>query len=155
MSEAVNNWKQSGSVYLWRYKSDRVKHAGWHFTADDDACECLIDLLDAMAAVSDATHRSLKLSPATEAVWGVPNFGLPRREALGTLTLRFLPTYEDLDIGYQDDRLTLQVGLARVQKLRAAILDVRLGGGDYHLSPNIRNDASRLWFWWMPWSVRR
>lgn len=155
MSSAVNSWKQAGRLFLWRYPALRKTHAGWHLTAEDDACDSLIALIEAMRTEREASRRTIAVSVPPEAVWSVPNFGAPLREALGSLTLNWDPAFDDLTLLETQDRLSLRVGDGRVDALLAGLKDIRRGEGDYALAPTDEHAAPPIWFWWMPWSGRR
>lgn len=154
MSDRVNTWKQLGRVYLWRYSNHLIRRIGWHFTAEAPACDSLIDLLDAMRSVADRSRRTITITRPTPPIWEVPNFGVPRTEALGPLTVSYDPSFSDLQLTEEEDRLVLRVGDERVEALLTGFRDVRRGDGDYGLWPSEKNAAPPLWFWWMPWSGR-
>lgn len=149
MPTAVNDWKQQGRVFVWRYPPHRRKHEGWHLTADAGGCDSLARLIEAMRAAPRPTRRTVRTSRATAPVWAVPNFGEPRKETPPPLTLRFEPGFTDLTLTEEDGRLVLRIGHARADELVAALEDVGRGGGDYALAPHERGAGPRLWFWWM------
>lgn len=149
MSEVVNAWKQKGRVFIWRYPPHKKTHEGWHLTAEDDACDSLIELLNAMRSTPRSSRRTVTISKPTARIWGVPNFGEPRREALGPLTILFDPQFSDLTLMEQNDRLLLRVGGARAEDLMTGLRDVRRGRGDYAFRPTERGVSPPIWFWWM------
>lgn len=155
MSTAVNSWKQAGRLFLWRYPPLRKKHAGWHLTAEDEACDSLIALIEAMRAERQDSRRTIAVTAPPEAVWSVPNIGAPIREAPGPLTLTWDPAFDDLTLLDAQDRLSLRVGDRRADDLLAGLKDIRRGEGDYALAPTDARSAPPIWFWWMPWSGRR
>jgi len=155
MLKAVNNWKQTGQVFIWRYGPQRKNHAGWHLTAEDDACEGVIALIEAMRAAGQASHRTITLSNPPEAVCAVPNFGAPLKEKLGPLTVHWDPSFSDLTLSEERERLSLRVGDPRADELLRGLRDIRRGEGDYSLAPTEKGAAPPIWFWWMPWSGRR
>lgn len=150
MSDAVNRWKQMGRIFLWRYPRHRKKHEGWHFTAEEIACDQLIILIDAMRKASGETHRTIALTHPDPAIWSVPNFGAPLKETLGPMTLHFAPSFDDLQLVQDGDRMLLRIGEARADELLDAIRDVHAGEGDYAIWPNQKKASPPLWFWWMP-----
>jgi hypothetical protein len=152
MSDPVNAWKQTGRVYLWRYPQHLTKRQGWHFTAEDEACDSLTQLVEAMRRVAETRRRTIAITKPTQPIWGVPNFGEPTKEALGPLTLVYDPLFPDLRLVEEDDRLLLRVGSERIDDLLTGLRDVRRGEGDYAYWANDKNTAPPLWFWWMPWS---
>lgn len=155
MSDPVNAWKQVGRVFLWRYPAHLSKRRGWHFTAEEDACDSLIQLVESMRSVAEVRRRTIAISKVSEAIWAVPNFGAPRKETLGPLTLSYDPLFPDLRLTEEDDRLLLRVGSQRVDDFLIGLRDVRRGQGDYAFGPTEKNAAHPLWFWWMPWSGSR
>lgn len=155
MSDPVNAWKQAGRVYLWRYSPHHTKRQGWHFTAEDDACDSLIELVEAMRGVAQIRRRTITITRPTQPIWEIPNFGEPRKEALGPLTLSYDPSFPDLRLTEEVDRLLLRVGDERIDDLLTGLKDVRRGEGDYGFGPSEKNTAPPLWFWWMPWSGSR
>lgn len=155
MSDPVNAWKQTGRVYLWRYPTHLVKRHGWHFTAEHAACDGLVELIEAMRSVAESRRRTITITKPTPPIWGVPNFGEPRRETLGPLTMSYDPAFPDLQLTEEDDRLLLRVGNERADDLLTGLRDVRRGEGDYAFGPSEKNTAPPLWFWWMPWSGSR
>lgn len=155
MIDPVNAWKQAGRVYLWRYPPHLKKRQGWHFTAEDDACDSLVQLVEAMRSVAEIRRRTIAITEPTQPIWGVPNFGEPRKETLGPLTLYYDQAYPDLRLSEDDDRLSLRVGNERIDDLLTGLRDVRRGEGDYAVAPSEKNTAPPLWFWWMPWSGSR
>jgi len=154
MTNAVNQWKQAGRVFIWRYPPER-RRDGWHFTAEDAACDSLIELIEAMRASQNPCRRTVALSQPSSVIWGVPNFREPRKETLGPLVVSYDPKFPDLLVREEADKLLLCVGNERASDLLMGLKDIRRGEGDYALSPNKNGEAHALWLWWMPWSGSR
>jgi hypothetical protein len=131
MVDPVNAWKQAGHVYLWRYPPHRTKRQGWHFTAEDEACDGLIHLVEAMRSVAEERWRTIAITKATQPIWAVPNYGEPRKETLGPLKLFYDPPFPDLMLTEGDNRLLLHVGDGPIDDLLTGLRDVRRGGGDF------------------------
>jgi hypothetical protein len=53
---AVDRWKQQGRVSLWKHQQ---RHADWNLTADDVACDGLLELLDRMKAGKSPSQKVL------------------------------------------------------------------------------------------------
>jgi hypothetical protein len=153
--DEINEWKQRGDVFVWRYPPVRKKYAGWHLTAEDAACDALISLLTGMRQAASSTRRTIALSKPSPPVWDVPNFGKPRDEVLGSMIVRFQPEFGDLRLLEEDGRLVLSVGERRVGELLEGLRDIRRGEGDYCLHTDEKGASLPIWLWWMPWSGRR
>ncbi|QNA86132.1 hypothetical protein G4G27_20710 [Sphingomonas sp. So64.6b] len=149
MTPKVDEWKQVGRLYVWRYPRWRDKHAQWHFTGDASGCSSLIDLLDHMRSGGIASYRTLKLGKVTESIWCVPNYGRPINEPFERLRFKFEPEREDLEIVVTDDLLTLHFGAKQFASLRAAFVDVSVGLGDFGIATSDDRRANSWMFWWM------
>lgn len=125
----VDDWKQRGIIAVWRYRLRRVRHAGWHLTADPYACAALVDLFDRMAA---------------------PGFGEPASGVPATMRLAFVPEVADCGLTREDERLVLRFGSAGLVEVRSAFVELGIGGGDFALRVEESARTERLWFWWMP-----
>lgn len=150
MSEDVNAWQQSGTVYVWRYSRPGRSRRGWHFSADPAGCASVADLIDRMIAADLACHRTLLLGQISADIWHVPNFGPPKADRFERLRIDYLPTASDLSLADNDGRLDLTFGAARANILKAAFVDVSIGGGDFEIATSDKKDADRWMFWWMP-----
>ena len=150
--DAVSAWKQVGLVYLWRYPHSSKKREGWHLTAEEAACASLIELIEAMRDAGRDSRRTITIMQPTPQIWAVPNFGKPRSERLGPLTLSYERSYADLTLTEEGDRLVLRLGPAREEDMLTGLRDVRRGEGDYAFGPSEKGAALPIWFWWMPWS---
>ena len=152
MLEPVSGWRQQGRVYVWRYAEPNRNWGGWHFTGDPAGCRSTCDLLDRMRD-GGASHPSLNLSAVSEAILDVPNYGHPCKGKFSKLRIEFDPGFPDLRLQPGNDRLTLRLGNARVQSLRAAFADVEIGQGDFGIAPSDDRKAHPWMFWPMPWSL--
>jgi hypothetical protein len=119
------------------------------------ACEAVIALIDAMRATPQDSRRTIAISRPSPDIWGVPNFGEPRKESLDRLTISYHHLAADFSLTEDGDRLLLRIGDARIGDLLTGLRDVRQGKGDYALIPREKGAGPSLWFWWMPWSGRR
>jgi hypothetical protein len=137
----VDRWKQHGRINLWREKGRCVD---WNLAADDVACHALLDLFDRMEHGNWPSRKSLALVKPTRTATGFPD-----RPA--TFANRLVLNYRKAEVA--DDfwklegtavEVRLTFGLTWLKKLRDAILDMKVGGGDYAIGP----DEARLWIWW-------
>ena len=97
-----------------------------------------------------ACHRTVRIDPVTQQIASVPNPGRIVADKPETIRIIYDPDQQDLILRPEDERLALHIGEARVGELRAALVDVSVGGGDYAISPDRKSDGCPLWFWWMP-----
>ncbi len=151
----VDDWKQRGIVAVWRYRSRRVRHAGWHLTADPDACVALVDLFDRMVAGGVPAMRTIALQPASAAMVAVPGFGEPAVGVPATMRLAFVPEAADCRLMREGERLILRFGSVGLVEVRSAFVELGIGGGDFSLRVEDGEGTERLWFWWMPRPDRR
>jgi hypothetical protein len=73
----------------------------------------------------------------------------------GGVGLAERPSFSDLTLSEERERLSLRVGDQRADELLRGLRDIRRGEGDYSLAPTEKGVAPPIWFWWMPWSGRR
>lgn len=146
----VAKWKQHGYAYLWRYKSKR--HAGWHFTADDQACHALLDLFDRMINAQYSSQQTILVHKPTERILSVPNFQLSWASA-ENFSIKYPKdriTPEHWSLTAQNTRIDLVLGKAMLDELRKGVSDVLNGKGDYSIGGTKENEyEDSLWFWWM------
>jgi hypothetical protein len=149
MRDFVNEWRQEGRLFVWRYRAPRSGYRGWHFTGDPDGCRSLRNLLDCMMGGS-ARHRTLRLSPVTTAVQDVPGSLGPLDRTFLRLRIEYCPDGRDLALHPNADLLTMTVGSHMLRKLTAALTSVETGDGDFGLNPSDDRGTETWWFWWMP-----
>ncbi|EKU74051.1 MULTISPECIES: hypothetical protein [Sphingobium] len=149
MSNDVNDWHQEGRLFVWRYPNARKGWAGWHFTGDPAGCRSIRNLLDRMHG-GGACHRTIKLSPVTEAILSVPNYKFRTEGRFEKLRLEYRPDFPDLLLEPADGALVMTVGMHRLRALTAAFAEVEIGLGDFGI-PTSRSHKALAWmFWWMP-----
>lgn len=153
MRDWVSEWKQEGQLFIWRYAKPRQSWRGWHFTADPAGCRSIRNLLDRMRGGA-ACHRTLRLSPVTDAVLSVPNFGSKCDGRFEKLRIEYEPEGEDLALVSNRESLTMTVGEKRLRFLSSAFADVEVGQGDFGIRPSNDRKIDPWMFWWMPWSIR-
>lgn len=147
---SVAAWQQAGRLYVWRYSAPSRSRKGWHFTADPAGCNSVIDLIARMVGEAAPCHRTLRLHAITPAIWGVPNFGPPKRDRLEKLRLQYDPAEVALSLSEIDERLTLRLGEKQSSSLSAAFADVSVGLGDFGIATSDEKRPEVWMFWWMP-----
>jgi len=145
--DLINEWKQHGAVYVWRYRRPNRARSGWHFSANLPGGRSLCQLLDRMKG-GDGCYRTLKLGSVTENIWNVPNFGQPKNDAFTSMRVEFCPDFDDLELQEVDGRLVLKLGNNRIEMLRAAFAEVEIGKGDFGISTSDRRNPEIWMFWW-------
>ena len=149
MSENVASWQMRGRIFVWRYKSIRTIHQGWHFSAEPLGCDALIELLILMKSTAAAAHRTIAVAQPTPSIWSLPDYGEPKQERLGKMRVLFDPLFDDLQMQLNVDRLELRTGVERIDDLIVALTDVRSGKGDFAFGPTHRGASPPLCFWAM------
>lgn len=139
----------AGAIYVWVYEEPNRSYAGWHLTADGAGCQALLTTIDRLIVGDAAT---LTTRPPTPAILSVPNKRRAPMRAVSSLQLRLAADPRAWQLAESDGALTLLVGSERLAAVRAGVVDVRRGRGDYSITatgPRPPRDQ-RLWFWWMP-----
>ncbi|EIZ81175.1 hypothetical protein WSK_0120 [Novosphingobium sp. Rr 2-17] len=150
MTDDVSAWRQSGTLYVWRYAAPGRSRRGWHFSADPSGCASVVDLIDRMTTAAVACHRTLSLGHVSADIWGVPNFGPPQADRFEKVRIAYLPAASDLSLVDNDGSLDLTIGGTRAGDLKAAFVDVGIGDGDFGIGTSERKNAETWMFWWMP-----
>lgn len=153
----VESWKQTGDLWLWRFRDNSKNYPGWNLAADETGWSALADLLGRMAASSRSCRREISVTKLTARVLAVPNN--PARSAdLESPRLLIIEVPRDRlgdnhwRLAADPARLALEVGTAKLGELLAAAQSVQVNGGDFAVGPDdraTRKDAS-LWFWLVP-----
>jgi hypothetical protein len=144
--DRTTTWRQAGHLYLWQYRENSRRYAGWHLTADDAACVSLLDLLDRLEQLSDCV---LAVTRPTAQVLAVPNFP-PLVHWSAPKVLRLIFSREEAwDIRSVAEEVTLMLGPAMLGELRNGIAGIPQGKGDYAIRPSNVEPDQELWLWWM------
>jgi hypothetical protein len=149
MRNWVAEWVQEGRLYIWRYSEPGNDWRGWHFTADPAGCRSVRNLLDRMQG-GDASHRTLKLEPVTDAILSVPNYGHKAEGHFEKLRIEYVPGFDALRMASDGPSLIMTIGGQRVRKLSAAFAEVEVGTGDFGIATSDDRRAESWMFWWMP-----
>lgn len=149
MGDAVNSWRQEGHLFVWRYPNARRGWCGWHFTGDPVGCRSIRNLLDRMHG-GEVRHRTLKLSPVTEAILSVPNYQFKTHGRFEKVRIEYRPDFPDLFLAPDDDLLVMTVSAERLKRLTAAFAEVEVGLGDFGIQTSHDRKAASWMFWWMP-----
>ena len=72
-ASTVDKWKQSGTLFFWRFKENERNYPGWHFMLDSFASESMAALLRAMRVSAESCERTIVVTRPTEVVLRVPN----------------------------------------------------------------------------------
>lgn len=153
MREEVNEWRQEGRIFIWRYARPNRSWRGWHFTGDPRGCQSFRNLLDRMCG-SESCHRTLDLAPVTNEILKVPSFGRKAKGRFDKLRVEFDPDAQVLALEPNGSKLTMTVGNKRLRCLTAALADVETGQGDFGIATNDERKSDPWMFWWMPRSYR-
>ncbi len=147
MTAGVDAWRQAGNLHVWRYGVLNRSRRGWHFAADHDGCASMIDLIARMVAGAVPSHRTIRLGTVTSAIWGLPNFGPPRRDRFEKLRIEYCPEEVTLSLNEIEGRLTLRCGEKRAASLSAAFNDLAAGLNDFGIATSDDKHADAWWFW--------
>lgn len=147
MEEALGSWRQDGRVSLWWYRKARKMHDGWHFSADEEACVCLIKLLDILCGATEPAYRTLSVTHpqkvGADRIFGDHDLQLevPAKLRLGN----------DLDgtgsIGLSNDVFVMPLRPVDISNLSEAVRDVSVDHADFGLSFGTSDTLVRFWWW--------
>jgi hypothetical protein len=139
-----NDWKQTGNVYLWRYKDDSKKFLGWHMTADEEGAMSFVSLVDIFLQSDTDARRTVRLTIPIEREVSVPNFNR-KADPAEKLVLEIVAKENSLwSLSGKGKKITLRVGRSHLLTLRDGIDGIEKGKGDYCIGEK----GQELWFWW-------
>lgn len=147
--QGVTKWKQQGVICLWRYQDNTKNYPGWHCTADRLGCNSILELLRLMKTAECPVRRTVRVSPPSADVLGVPNNRRARWKAAASLDLGFdRRANPDLWQLGGDDRVILRLGLDRLAAFAAGVGGILEGKGDFSIGEEAGGPV--LWLWWWP-----
>jgi hypothetical protein len=74
MGDNINSWRQTGTVFAWRYVENVENYPGWHLAFDPAGVRSFEDLLRRVAAASAGpAYRTIKVTHPTAKVLRIPN----------------------------------------------------------------------------------
>ncbi len=140
----ANDWKQTGKVFLWRYKDESKRFSGWHITADREGARSFGSLLDAFLHSNTDARRTILLSVPTKRELRVPNCN-KKADPAERLVLEFVTKENSCwSLSGDDQETILRVGRSNLLNLRNGLTDIEDGKGDYCIG----EEGQELWFWW-------
>jgi hypothetical protein len=129
---------------------DRRAHAGEATPRGGTrSCASIVDLLNRMKEGASTCHRTLRLSPVTDQIWSVPNFGPPKKDSFDRVRIEYSPQSEDMQLTENPERLVLRLGASRVNAVSAAFAEVSVGLGDFGIATSDDPRPDIWMFWWM------
>lgn len=137
MEECIRKWKQSGHILCWTAKEKG--ELTWNFTANEDGCNSLLNLLCMMKDSPWPSKRIISLS--------TPHFKLRTPiKPINSLIFNYMKdkaadNYWSLT--GDTDQMVIEFGAQKLDELYNAIDDVKSGKGDY----SVCGDSS-FWIWW-------
>ena len=140
----TDKWKQSGSIFLWRYEENPKNYRGWHLIADSKGVRSLMELIDLMLKSSDEARRSIKINIPTENELRVPGC---KKKAISTTKFVLLKKKDNSDcwsIFEEQDAIKLEAGDNALRQLKNGLTDIQNNKGDYFIGTT----GHELWFWW-------
>jgi hypothetical protein len=146
--ECLDDWRQEGSVSMWRYtKSSRHRHPGLNLRADTPAIRSLVGLTRCLAEGASGT-RTIHLAEPARGALAIPGFD-SEYEWFRGLKIR----YEKQDVGIvfavARESLELTVGHAGLLILRGALERYDRGDRDFAMPCEVSGAGKydrALWF---------
>jgi hypothetical protein len=142
----ADDWKQTGNIYLWRYKDNPKNLPGHHLTADHEGIESVSMLIQMLLQSSTETKRTLRLTAPKDTESAVPDPRSKKKiESVEKLVLQFEAQNDSFwSLTGDKNKLMLRAGRTKLLKLREGLKDIEKGRGDYYIGPK----GQELWFWW-------
>ena len=148
MNAFPHPWQQRGRLSIWRYAPMLRMYSGWHFSADAEGCESLLELLDALGSTNTSDYRTLAVvNPKSMGVDRIFSDHTLRVHHPAKMRLAFDPTALDAELVETSDRVTLTMGANGLKEFQKAMCDLRAGEADFGIC--LAGDDS-LSFWWWP-----
>jgi hypothetical protein len=69
----MDNWKQTGRLFFWRFTENTRNFPGWHFMVDRAASISIAALLRSMSKSASSCSRTIVVSLPTTEVLSIPN----------------------------------------------------------------------------------
>ena len=144
--ETVEQWKQNGALYLWRYLENTRNYPGWHLSADDLCCKSFVDLTEKMLTARWSSQKTFSVTPPDSKVLRVPNNrgGKARWKSAESLLLKYPKNKVDaayFSLEEVEGNVIISVGTQQLRMLGDCILGISQGKGDY----SIGFDNLQLW----------
>jgi len=142
MGRSVNEWKQDGAVFTWRYVERAKNYPGWHLAFDSLGLGSFVDLC--RRYVEDDTEapllRSVRLTPPTSDVLAIPNNGMAAIHAADRLRIIRLPTSDGWIVAESGQDLVLSIGRIEMVAFVAWLSDSTSFDTTFGKAPE-------FWFW--------
>jgi len=145
--KSVNEWKQGGEIYLWRYLGRSRNFLGWHITGTKEGCLSLVELLDRFEFEGERRHRTIQLSQPSTDQLAVPNNANADWTSAQKLKIEYHPGSSEWRFPKDSNPAVLQIGQEWLEELRNGLLGIPEGKGDYSIGTD-KDASQRLWFWW-------
>lgn len=141
-----HEWKQEGSVFLWRYEPRNRNYGGWNISADKAGCGSLIKLLDVLSMDGSGATRSVRITRPTKAILAVPNCPVRTFVAPNALRITIANDPTEWRFPMTSEYADLSMGADWLLLMRDSIKDIDAGLGDYSIGGSDKGDLP-LWFW--------
>lgn len=152
-SPSAPTWKQRGAAYLWRYDPSPGDLVGWHFTADHDGWESLIELAYLLIGIETPMKRLITLGNPTSVITHLPVDPKGRR-IVAARRIRFVVDPSDRaeywSLAQKGEEVELQLGQDQLNDWRSALARGQQGDDDFAIGHSGRKAKEQsLWFWAM------
>jgi len=148
-SECVNNWKQQGSVSLWRYPTgSRQRYPGLNTHADSRATQSLVALTQCLLEDVSGT-RTIRLSEPSPAALSSAGFDRDY-EWFTKIKLDYERERRGLVFEIVGETVLLAIGYSGVRELRRALERYDKGDYDFAIPCDVIGGGKydrAVWFW--------
>jgi hypothetical protein len=145
----LTEWRQQGQIAIWRFEHHSSnKFPGWHFSADEDGCANLRDLLERFVP-GGVPHRTWIVDPARTA-HASKVVGYRRHRVVCPKRIRISRRFDDsfsYELREESDALDITIGNSHLSEFLGAVANIRLPQHEFQISWGSNLDEM-LWFWW-------
>jgi hypothetical protein len=151
-SEYLNQWRQKGDVYLWRYThGSKSRCPGLNVHGDQVAIQSLIALVKCLADTASGT-RTVRLCEPTRAALSISGCNADY-EWFRKVRLNYDKQFDGIVFSIEGEGLVLTTGYAGTLKLKEALGRYEKGACDFALSCDVRGGGKYVDK--SPWQPKR
>jgi hypothetical protein len=144
MDPMIEKFQVKGSIYFWKYISDQRNYPGWNITADNDACNSMIELLEMMKRSEYPSRKSVKTCPSTMKQVRMATEG--RYKTTELIKLHFKKEAKNAwTISETKEGLVIVFNTAKLTELKSSFRRIYMGKGDFAISDGQQGNI--LYFW--------
>jgi hypothetical protein len=150
--DLIKNWRQTGSLHLWRYKPEKRGLTGWHLKGDKSGIDSAIALLELMRDATYPAKRTLNLTKPSERTVNGPFSPVRGHKVISPQSLQLSLNESESDelweLSEEGGKARLQLGRKSLARLADALRELQERGyGDFSVGPVRGEQPQNIWLW--------